>query len=83
MLKARQMRFAYPACKFKGLYLCHQFFYDLMSFVEAIGLNVAKEEIKINCKKDPEGLHSRVPQETLQIASPAKDGPYSVKGNSH
>ena len=54
-----------------------------MSFVEAISLNVAKEEIKINCEKDPEGFHSRVPQEALQIASPAKDGPSSVKGNSH
>ena len=51
--------------------------------MEATSLNVAKEEIKINCEKDPEGLHSRVPQEALQIASPAKDGPYSVKGNSH
>ena len=54
-----------------------------MSLVEATSLNVAKEETKIKCEKDPEGLHSRVPQEALQIASPAKDGPYSVKGNSH
>ena len=77
------MRFALPACKFEGLPLCHRFFHDLMSLMEATSLNVAKEEIKINCEKDPEGLHSRVPQEALQIASPAKDGPYSVKGNSH
>ena len=54
-----------------------------MSFVEAISLNVAKEEIKINCEKDPEGLHSRVPQEALQIASLIKDGPDSVKRSSH
>ena len=77
------MQFAHPACKFKGLHLCHRFFYDLMSFVEATCLNVAKEEIKINCEKDPESLYSRVPQEALQIASPTKDGPYSVKGSSH
>ena len=77
------MRFAYPACKFKGLHLCHRFFYDLMSFVEAISLNVAKEEIKINCEKDPEDLHFRVPQEALQIAFPIKDGTDSVKRSSH
>ena len=77
------MRFAYPACKFEGLHLCHRFFYDLMSLVEAISLNVAKEEMKINCEKDPESLYSRVLQEALQIASPTKDGPYSVKGNAH
>ena len=68
------MRFALPACKFKGFPLCHQFFYDLMSLVEATSFNAAKEDIKINREKDPEGLHSRVPQEALQIASPTKDG---------
>ena len=51
--------------------------------IATISLNVAKEEIRLNREKDPEGLHSRVPQEALQIASPAKDGPYSVKGNSY
>ena len=40
------MRFALPASKFKGLQLCHQFFYDLMSLLEAISLNVAKEKVK-------------------------------------
>ena len=77
------MRFALPACKFEELHLCHRFFYDLMSLVEAMSLNVTKEEIKIDCEKDPESLYSTVPQEALQIASPTKDGPYSVKGNSH
>ena len=77
------MQFALPACKFKGLHLCHRFFYDLMSFVKAISLNAAKEEIKINREKDPEGLHSRVPKEALQATSPTKDGPDSVKGSSH
>ena len=77
------MRFALLACKFGGLHLCHRFFYDLMSFVKAISLNAAKEEIKINREKDPEGLHSRVPKEALQATSPTKDGPDSVKGSSH
>ena len=77
------MRFAYPACKFKGLHLCHRFFYDLMSFVEALSLNVAKEEIKMNCEKDPEDLHFLVPQEALHIAFPIKDGTDSVKRSSH
>ena len=77
------MRFALPACKFEGLHLCHQFFYDLISLLEAISLNVAKEEIKIKCEKDPEGLHSKVSQDALQIASPTKDGPDSVKGSSY
>ena len=77
------MRFALPACKFEGLHLCHRFFYDLMSLVEAISLNVAKEEIKKNLEKDLEGLHSRVPREALPIASPTKGGPDSVKGSCH
>ena len=51
--------------------------------MEAKNLNVAKEKIKINCEKDPEGFHSRVPQEALKIASPTKNGPDSVKGSSH
>ena len=76
------MRFALPACKFEGLHLGHRFFYR-MNLVEAISLNAAKEEIKIDRKKDPEGLHSRVPQEALQIASPTKDGSNQVKGSSH
>ena len=77
------MPFALPACKFEGLHLCHRFFYDLMSFVKAISLNAAKEEIEINREKYPEGLHSRVPKEALQATSPTKDGPDSVKGSSH
>ena len=77
------MRFALPACKFEGLHLCHRFFHDLMSLMEATSLNVAKEEIKMNYEKDPEALHSRVPQEALQIASLIKDGPDSVKRSSH
>ena len=76
------MRFALPACKFEGLHLCHRFFHDLMSLVEATSLNVAKEEMKINCEKDPEGLHSRVPQEALQKASPMNGGCGSIKGGS-
>ena len=54
-----------------------------MSLVEAITQNVAKEEIKINHEKDPKSLHSRVPQVALQIASPTKDSPDSVRGSSH
>ena len=38
------MRFAFSACKFEGLLLRHQFFYDLMSLLEAISLNVRGEE---------------------------------------
>ena len=54
-----------------------------MSFVEAINLYVAKEKIEINHEKDPEGLHSRVPEEALQIASLIRDGPDSVKRSSY
>ena len=53
-----------------------------MSLVEAISLNIAKEEIKINCEKDPESLYSRVPQEALQTASPMNGGCGSIKGGS-
>ena len=77
------MRFALPACKFEGLQLRHRFFYVLMSLVEPISLNVAKEAIKINHEKDPKGLHSRVPHEAPEIASPTKDGPVSVIESSH
>ena len=52
------MRFALPASKFEGLQLCHQFFYDLMSLLEAVGLNVTKEEVKENHEKDHESLVS-------------------------
>ena len=45
------MRFSLLACKFEGLQLCHQFFYDLMSLLEAISLNVAKEEVKKIARK--------------------------------
>ena len=76
------MRFALPACKFEGLHLCHRFFYDLMSLVEAISLNVAKEEMKINREKDPESLYSRVPKEALRIASPTNGGHDTVEGCS-
>ena len=74
------MRFALPACKFEGLHLCHRFFYDLMSLVEAISQNVAKEEIKINCEKDPEGIYSRVPQEALKSLPQLRSALIQSKG---
>ena len=66
---ARQMRFALPACKFEGLQLCHLFFYDLMSLLKAISLNVAKEKVKKNREKDLESLRSRKPWEAPQIVN--------------
>ena len=45
------MRFALPACKFEGLHLSHQFFYDLISLLKALSLNVAKEEIRKIARK--------------------------------
>ena len=80
MHRARRMRFALPACKFEGLHLCHRFFYNLMSLLETISLNVVKEEMKINRKKDPEGLHSRVPQKALQMVSLMNGSCGSIKG---
>ena len=77
------MRIVLPACKFEGLQLCHQFFYDLMSLLEAISLNVAKEKVKKNREKDLESLCSRKPQEALQIDSQTNGGPDSVIGNLH
>ena len=55
------MRIVLPACKFEGLQFRHQFFYDLMSLLEAISLNVAKEKVKKNREKDLESLRSRKP----------------------
>ena len=40
------MRFALPTYKFEGLQLGHQFLFDLMSLLEALSLNVAKEKVK-------------------------------------
>ena len=77
------MRFSLPACKFKGLHLCHRFFYDLMSLLVAMSVNVAEEEIKKNCEKDLETHHSRIHREALQITSPTNGGPDSAKGGSH
>ena len=45
------MRFALPACIFEGLHLSHRFFYDLMSLLEAVGQNVAREEMKKIARK--------------------------------
>ena len=69
------MRFALPASKFKGLQLCHQFFYDLMSLLEAISLNVAKEEVKKIARKilkafAPENLrklYKSIPQQMAAL----------------
>ena len=77
------MRFELPPSNFKGLQLDHQFFYDLMSLLEPISLNVANKGVKKNCEKDLESLPSRDPREALQIASPKIGGPDSVKGNLH
>ena len=68
------MRFALPACKFEGLQLCHQFFYDLMSLLEAISLNVAKEEVKKIARKilkafAPENLEKLYKSLPLQMAA--------------
>ena len=70
------MRFALPASKFEGLQLCHQFFYDLMNLLEAISLNVAKQEVKKISRKILKAFapETRKPQEALQIASPTNGG---------
>ena len=45
------MRCALPACMFERIHLSHQLFYDLMSLLEAVGQNVAKEEMKKIARK--------------------------------
>ena len=77
------MRFALTACKFGGLYLSHQFCYDLVSLLEAISLNVGEKEMKKNCEKDHECLRPRVPREALRITSQTYGDTDSVKGISH
>ena len=77
------MQIVLPACKFEGLQLCHQFFYDLMSLLEAISLNVAKEKVKKIARKilkafapeNFEKLHKSLHQ---QMAAPIQSqGTYS------
>ena len=55
------MRIVLPACKFEGLQLCHQFFYDLMSLLEAISQNVAIEEVKKIVAKALDGQRYPLP----------------------
>ena len=59
------MRFGLTACKFEGLHFSHQFFYDLMSFLVAMSVNVAQEEMKKVSEKDLETHHSRIHREAL------------------
>ena len=68
------MRFALPAHIFEGLHLCHQFFYDLMSFFEALSLNVAKERNQENGENGVVGHHPRIPRKALKIACPTIGG---------
>ena len=77
------MRFAVPACKFGGLHLCHQFFYDLMILLKTVSLNVAKEWTVKNCEKDMQSLYSLVTRTALQNVSETNVGSDSVKGSSH
>ena len=77
------MRLAQTACKFEGLYLCHQFFYDLMSLSGALSLNVVKKRDRENGENGLEGRHPRIPQEALQIASTTNVSRTSVKGGSN
>ena len=74
------MRFAYPACKFKGLYLCHQFFYDLMSLFGAFSVNVVKLRDQENGENSLEGHHSKIPPKALHIASPTGAATIQSKG---
>ena len=73
------MRFAQTACKFEGLHLCHQFFYDLMSLFGSLSLNVAKKRDSVNDENGLEGHHPRKPQKALQIASLTNGDCDSVK----
>ena len=77
------MRLALPACKFEGLQLGHQFFNDLMSLLEALGLNGNKDEVKKSCEKHLESLCAKEPPKALQIPFPTNGGPDLVKGNLH
>ena len=47
------MRFEQTACKFEGLHLCHEFFYDLLSLFGALSVNVVKKKDQEN---DENGL---------------------------
>ena len=76
------MRFAWTACKFDGLHLCHLLFYDLLSLFGTVSLNVAKERNQEIGKNGLEFHHSRVPQEALQKASSMNGGYGSIKGGS-
>ena len=80
------MRFSLPACKYEGLQFGHKSFYDLMSLLEAISLNVAKEKVKKSSRKilkafAPENLvklHNLLHQ---QMAAPIQSqGTYSNHG---
>ena len=77
------MRFAQTACKFEGLYLCHQFFYDLLSLFGALSLNVVKKKDQENDENGLDGHYPRIPQKALQNPSRTNGGCGSVKRASH
>ena len=77
------MRFAWPAYKFEGLYFSHRFFYDLMSLLDAITLNVWEEEIKKFARKKmkaftPEYLEKLNKSHTKEVKAPIQSrGPHT------
>ena len=77
------MRFAWTACKFEGLHLCHQFFYDLLSLFGALSLNVIKKrDLEID-ENGLDGHYHTIPEKALQNTSPTNGGCGSVKRASH
>ena len=77
------MRFAWTACKFEELHLCHQFFNDLLSLSGAISLNAVKKGDQNSDKNGLEGHHPKIPQKALQNTSQTNGGCNSVKWGSH
>ena len=77
------MRFAWAACKFEGLHLCHQFFCDLLSLFGALCLNVVKKKGQENDENGLDGYYPRIPQKALQNPSLTNGRCGSVKKASH
>ena len=55
------MRFAWTACKFKGLHFC-QFFNDFLRLFEAISLNLGRERDQENGDFGKNGLEAHHPK---------------------
>ena len=66
--------------KFEGLYLFHQFFYDLLNIFGALSLSVVKKRDQENDENDLDGHYPRIPQKLYKTLPRQMAGVIQSKG---